>query len=175
MNLETLEPIDKDDNILTIIETPKGHRNKYKHHPEYETFEANGVMPAGAVFPYDFGFIPSTLGEDGDPLNVLVLMDEPTYFGCLVRVNLIGVIKAQQRSKDEDNRNDRLIAVHNRSHLFKDIDDIGHLPSQVLEEIAHFFVSYNRIKGVEFELLGNEGAKSARKLLDEAIQRKKQK
>ena len=79
-----------------VIETPKGHRTKYKYRGRRGRLHLSGVLPAGAVFPFDFGFIPATLGEDGDPLDVLVLMDEPAFPGCLVPARLIGVIEADQ-------------------------------------------------------------------------------
>jgi len=77
-----LEPIvdDDDDEIIkVVIETPKGSRNKYAFDPEERTFTLKKVLPAGMTFPYDFGFVPSTLAEDGDPVDVLVLMDEPEH------------------------------------------------------------------------------------------------
>ncbi len=79
-----------------IIDTPKGSRNKFAWDKNRTLFELSGVLPAGAIFPYDFGFIPGTLGEDGDALDVLVLMDEPAFCGCLVRSRLLGVIEAKQ-------------------------------------------------------------------------------
>src|ERR687894_835887 len=92
--LNRLPAFDPDSGTLNaVIETPKGHRNKYKFDEERGLFLLDGVLPAGAVFPFDFGFVPSTTGGDGDPLDVLVLMDEPAFTGCLVRVRLLGVIE----------------------------------------------------------------------------------
>jgi inorganic pyrophosphatase len=93
-----LEPYDPDDKDIlhVVIETPKGCRNKYAFDPEHEIFALKKVLPAGMAFPYDFGFIPSTEGEDGDPLDVLVLMDEPAFAGCLLKCRIIGVIKGEQ-------------------------------------------------------------------------------
>ena len=77
-----------------VIETPKGSSNKYKYDEELETLVLSVVMPEGMSFPYDFGLIPRTLGDDGDPLDVLLLMDEPVFSGCTVPSRLIGVIEA---------------------------------------------------------------------------------
>ena len=77
----------------SIIETPKGSRNKYAFDPDQRIFELKKVPPAGMAFPYDFGFVPSTVAEDGDPVDVLVLMDEPAFPGCLLRCRLIGIIE----------------------------------------------------------------------------------
>src|SRR5215208_1072043 len=103
------------DELNVIIETPRGSRNKFNYDGGLGLFKLGGVLPAGAVFPFDFGFIPSTLGGDGDPLDVLVLMDEPAFTGCLVPSNLLGVIEAEQTEDGKTTRNDRLIAVAAKS------------------------------------------------------------
>src|SRR4051795_3890858 len=95
-----------------VIETPKGSRNKYRFDEELGLFVLGGVLPEGMSFPYDFGYLPATLGEDGDPLDVLLLMDEPAFCGCIVPSRLIGVIEAKQAEKNhKPRRNDRLLAV----------------------------------------------------------------
>jgi inorganic pyrophosphatase len=82
--------------VLVVIETPKGSPNKFAFEPRFGTFVLKGVLPAGAVFPFDFGFVPSTRAEDGDPVDVLVLMDAPAFPGCVVPSRLVGVIEAEQ-------------------------------------------------------------------------------
>src|SRR5579871_1560530 len=84
-----------------IIETPKSRRNKFDYDPESGLFRLGGLLPEGMVFPFDFGFIPSTMAEDGDPLDVMVLLDEPAHVGCLLDVRIIGVIEAQQIEKGQ--------------------------------------------------------------------------
>ena len=93
-----LAPLDGDgqNTIQVVIETPKGSRNKYAFDPEQKIFELKKVLPAGMAFPYDFGFIPSTKAEDGDPADVLVLMDEPAFPGCLLKCRLVGIIEGEQ-------------------------------------------------------------------------------
>jgi inorganic pyrophosphatase len=88
---------EKDDELRIVIETPKGSRNKYDYDPECDCLELGTVLPEGMVFPCDFGFVPSTLGEDSDPLDVLILMDAPVVPGCIVRAKLLGVIEAMQK------------------------------------------------------------------------------
>ncbi|MDQ6860764.1 MAG: inorganic diphosphatase [Verrucomicrobiota bacterium] len=88
-------------------------------------FELSGVLPAGAVFPYDFGFIPQTRGGDGDPLDVLILMDEPAFTGCLVETRLLGVIEADQTENGETTRTDRLIAVAANSRTNEHLKTLG--------------------------------------------------
>ena len=99
--------------LRVVIETPKGSRNKYEYDPEYDCINSPPSCPEGMIFPYDFGFLPSSLGEDGDPLDVLVLMDTSVVPSYMLRARLIGVIEATQKDdKDEEPiRNDRLVAV----------------------------------------------------------------
>src|SRR5215210_6607135 len=112
---------EESDDLNVIIETPKGSRNKFDFDEELGLFKLGGVLPAGAVFPFDFGFVPATRGGDGDPLDVLVLMDEPAFVGCLVPARLIGVIEAEQTEEGKTTRNDRLIAVTTTSRNHRDI------------------------------------------------------
>ena len=161
-----LPPIDRESGDLNvIIDTPKGSRNKFSWESKLQLFELSGVLPAGAVFPYDFGFIPNTRGEDGDELDVLVLMDEPAFTGCLVRSRLLGVIEAEQTEKGKTNRNDRLIAVASNSRVDSDLKSISDMNPQLLDEIEHFFVSYNAAKGKKFKPLGRYGPERARRLV----------
>ncbi len=101
-----------------IIETPKGSRNKFDYDPDSGLFMLGGLLPEGMMFPYDFGFLPSTLGEDGDPLDILVLMDAPAHVGCLMEVRIIGIITAEQTEDGKTESNDRLlgVAVHSYNH-----------------------------------------------------------
>ena len=92
-----------------IIETPKGSRNKFDYDPETNLFALAGLLPEGMMFPFDFGFIPSTLGDDGDPLDIMVLMDAPANPGCLLDVRLIGVISAEQSEDRNTEKNERLL------------------------------------------------------------------
>ncbi|HEX8888795.1 MAG TPA: inorganic diphosphatase [Pyrinomonadaceae bacterium] len=165
---------DKELNVL--IETPKGSRNKFNYDEEHRLFKLGGVLPAGAVFPFDFGFIPSTLGGDGDPLDVLLLMDEPAFPGCLVAARLVAVIEALQTERDgETIRNDRLIAVASESRTHKTVRTLADLNDVLMDEVEHFFISYNQIKGKEFAPQGRHGPIKAAKLVEEGIRRFKRK
>lgn len=96
--LSAIAPYDaKTEDLRIVIETPKGSRNKYSYDPECDCLQLSTVLPEGMVFPYDFGFIPSTLGDDGDPLDILILMEAPVVPGCVVTVRLIGAIEAEQK------------------------------------------------------------------------------
>src|SRR5215204_2186106 len=166
LNLETFH----DEELNVVIETPKGSRNKYNYDENLGLFKLGGVLPSGASFPFDFGFVPSTLGGDGDPLDVLVLMDEPAFAGCLVRTRLVGVIEAEQTERDgETTRNDRLIGVAADARLHARVRTLEFLGPALLEEIEHFFVSYNQVKGKKFEPLGRFGPERARELVEEGM------
>src|SRR6201988_5536446 len=114
--LDPLVPQDKQ-LLRVVIETPKGSRNKFAFNPDEHTFELKKVLPAGMAFPYDFGFVPSTKGDDGDPIDVLVLMDEPAFPGCMLKCRPIGVIEGEQRKKKSGKeRNDRVVAIEQSNH-----------------------------------------------------------
>ncbi|HYF03326.1 MAG TPA: inorganic diphosphatase [Patescibacteria group bacterium] len=145
-----------------IIETPKDSRNKYTYDERLNLFKLKNVLPAGASFPYDFGFLPGTLGEDGDALDVLVLMDESAFAGCLVPARLIGVIEADQ-TEDGGKRvtNDRIIAVSANSPVHSHITSLRDVGKNLLLEIEHFFDSYNRLGGRAFKVTGRLGTTRA--------------
>ena len=167
-NLLHLDAFHDEGELNVVIETPKGSRNKYDYDGRLGLFKLGGVLPSGASFPFDFGFVPSTLGGDGDPLDVLVLMDEPAFTGCLVRARLVGVVEAEQTERDgETTRNDRLVGVAAESRLLARVRTLEHLGPDLLEEIEHFFVSYNQIKGKVFEPLGRFGPRRALEVVEE--------
>jgi inorganic pyrophosphatase len=167
-----LEAYDEEaDHYNVVIETPRGSRHKYTYREDLGLFALSGVLPAGAVFPFDFGFLPSTLGGDGDPLDVLVLLEDTAFTGCLVPSRLLGVIEAEQTERaGESVRNDRLIAVAAQSYNYEDVHDLEQLSGSLLKEIEHFFVSYNQIKGKKFTPLGRSGRARARQLVQKGIE-----
>jgi len=155
--------------VHVVIDTPKGSRNKFKYDEDLGLFRLSKLLPLGASFPHDFGFIPSTRAEDGDPLDVLVLTEEPLFCGCLVSVRLLGVIEAEQTEKDETVRNDRLIGVLETAHnppYARSLDELGEAR---LGEIEHFFISYNQAEGRQFKPLARRGPKAAEKLVKEGM------
>lgn len=135
------------DIVQVVIETPKGSRNKYAFDAQQKVFGLKRVLPAGMTFPYDFGFIPRTLAEDGDPVDVLVLMDEPAFPGCVLKCRLIGIIQGEQGDKKSKERNDRIVAVEKENHSFADIAHIDDLGKQFVRELEQFFVNYHELSG----------------------------
>ncbi|HEY4048587.1 MAG TPA: inorganic diphosphatase [Acidobacteriaceae bacterium] len=163
-----LKPLDKDGILQVIIETPKGSRNKFAFDPKQEIFILKSVLPTGMDFPYDFGFVPRTLAPDGDPLDVLLLMDEPAFPGCAVRARLIGVIEGEQIAGPKTIRNDRLVTIAEANHMYRNVTKLNDLPDQFLRELENFFVNYHRLEGKQYKLLGCKGIKAALRLIKEA-------
>src|SRR5665213_1890315 len=152
-----------------IIETPKDRRNKFDYDPASNLFKLGGLLPEGMMFPFDFGFIPSTLGGDGDPLDVMVLMDEPAHVGCLVDVRIIGVIEAKQIQDGESDTNDRLLAVAIHSYQHQSVSSLEDLNSSILEQLEQFFVSYNKLRGKKFKLVNQGGPKRATAIIKKGM------
>lgn len=158
------------DEVTVVVETPRGSRNKLGYDEAIGAFRLKFVLPEGMAFPYDFGFIPSTRAEDGDPLDVLVLLDHPAPTGCVLGARLIGVIEARQKARpDQDwTRNDRLLAVATHARTHRHIKTIADLRPGQADEIAAFFAQYSRLNGRVFEVLGTVGPEAARATLEHA-------
>jgi inorganic pyrophosphatase len=166
-----LSAIDKDDDevFTVVIETPRGCRNKYAFDPDQRVFSLKKVLPAGMAFPYDFGFLPSTEGGDGDPIDVLVLMDEPAFPGCVVRCRLIGVIQGEQTDGKDVERNDRILAVEIGTHSWDDVRHVDDLGKQFAKELAEFFVNYHELTGKAYRILGMKGPGAATKCIEKGM------
>jgi inorganic pyrophosphatase len=161
------KPFAKKGEVLkVVIETPKASRNKYAYDPDQRVFMLKNVLPAGMYFPYDFGFVPRTEADDGDPVDVMVLMDEPAFAGCVLECRVIGAILGEQEREDgRKERNDRVIAVETKSHLYAEMSDIDDLPSSLTNEVAEFFVNYHRLERSKFRVLSLVNAQQARALV----------
>jgi inorganic pyrophosphatase len=158
---------DKSDDLRVVIETPKGSRNKYDYEPDCDCMELSTVLPEGMIFPYDFGFIPSTLGQDGDPLDILILMEAPVVPGCIVRTRVIGGIEAKQKEKGGSwTKNDRLIAVATHAQTYQKAKTLSDLRPHLIEEIIEFFVDYNKLRNRKFKAGAVVGPRKARELIE---------
>lgn len=162
-NPTRLKPDNSDDKHLlrVVIETPKASRNKFSFNPKDRVFELKKVLPSGMSFPYDFGFVPSTLADDGDPIDVLVLMDEPAFPGCVLSCRPIGIIEGEQVDKKDRERNDRIVAVEKDAHSWEDVKTVSDLGTQFARELEEFFVNYHRLSGKRYRILGLKGPKEA--------------
>lgn len=157
--------------VFVVVDTPKGSRNKYKFDPELKAFKLGHILPPGACFPFDFGSIPQTAAEDGDPLDVLVLSDEPSFVGCVLDVKLIGVVEAEQTADGKTLRNDRLLGVPVTKVNAPAHRDIGDLSAELLSHIELFFASYNAAHGRSFKPLHRRGPQAAQALIAKASAR----
>jgi inorganic pyrophosphatase len=144
-----------------IIETPKGRRGKFSFDPETGLFLLKKLLPEGMSFPLDYGFVPSTLCEDGDPLDIMVLTDEPSPVGALVEVRLIGVLEAEEHEKGKVERNDRLLAIPLVSRLYSRIHAASELDADYVKNLAQFWVDKAKLEGKSFKLLAVKDAPAA--------------
>jgi inorganic pyrophosphatase len=159
-------PLEFDDGaIRAVIETPMGSFNKYDYDPTLDVFELKDVLPRGSEFPFDFGFFPSTLGEDGDPVDALVLSDRGLETGIVLQARLIGVIEFEDLKDGKTTRNDRLVVVPTCSVIYAKIKSLEDLPAALVEQIESFFELDAFFKGKKRRFLGRGDAKQADKLL----------
>ena len=145
--------------ITAVVETPKGSAQKYDYDGKNNWFKLKKVMPAGMVFPFDFGFIPKTKGEDGDPLDIIIISELKSFPGCVV---------AEQTEKNKTFRNDRFIAIAEPSQTFAHVQLINDLPKDTLKQLVDFFVNYNEAAGKTFKHLKSIDAEEANELITNA-------
>jgi inorganic pyrophosphatase len=152
-----------------IIETPRGRRNKFKYDTDSGLYTLSRVLPQGFIFPFEFGFIPSTAAEDGDPLDVIVLMDEPAHVGCILTIRLIGVIKLVETEEGKKTQNDRLMGVSVHTFEYDTVKTVSDLKETLVKQISDFLVLYNKDSDKQAEITGVDGPERATELLEKAI------
>ncbi len=153
--------------VHVVVETPKDSRHKYTWDEDLCLFRLKRTLPAGMVFPTDFGFIPGTRGGDGDPLDVLLFGDAPAAVGVVAEAVVIGMIECEQTraGTPEPFRNDRLLAVMTESMDFAAVRMPDHLGNERLMQLSAFFEQYHRLSGGSVKLLGVLGPDDARAAL----------
>jgi inorganic pyrophosphatase len=132
------EPQQSDQLIDVVVEIPRGSRNKYEYDPQQRVIRLDRRLFSATVYPADYGFVPDTLAEDGDPLDALVLTEDPTFPGCWVTARPVGLLWMT----DEKGPDAKVICVPDGDPRWEQAHDIGDLPSEVLQEIEHFFTVY---------------------------------
>lgn len=145
--------------INAVIEIPKGSRNKYEYDKDLEAFTLDRVLYSSVVYPIDYGFIPKTTYDDGDPMDIMVIIDEPTFSGCIIAVRPIGILKMI----DGGDKDYKILAVPAEDAKYKDMDDIRDIPSHVLDTIEEFFKTYKNLEGKVVEVHGWENSDVAKK------------
>jgi inorganic pyrophosphatase len=163
--------------VNAVIETSKHARAKLDYDPESGYYKLHDVLPEGLLFPFNFGFVPSTLAEDGDPLDILVITDAVLPSNCLLTVRLLGVIEAEEtpEGKRESNRNDRLVGTPSGDPATASLGSIEDLRPEFLDQIERFFKSYGEFKGKEWNTLGRNGPDRALELVEKGMQERRSK
>jgi inorganic pyrophosphatase len=167
-DLQKLPVRDKKGDVHVVVETPRGSAAKLEFDPELQAFTLSKSLILGLSYPYDWGFVPSTKGEDGDPIDVLVLHDAATSPGLVLKCKIIGVLEVIQKDGKQKIRNDRVIAVPRDSHREKSEEDARDLSKQIRQEIEKFFVATDELEAKELQFLGWKGPKTGEKLIDQA-------
>ena len=161
--------MNKSTTVTAMIECPKGSNQKFDYDLSEKRYRLSKFLPAEMVFPFDFGMIPGTKGEDGDPLDIIVISEGSTFPGCLVDCRVIGALQAEQTERNgETMRNDRFIATARKMKGVCQPKTIRGLSDDILDQIERFFVSYNAIEGKKFKMLRLSDETVARKLIEKA-------
>jgi inorganic pyrophosphatase len=153
--------------LHAFVEIPRGSRNKYELDKETGVLKLDRLLYSAVHYPGDYGFIPRTLGDDTDPLDILVMTTEPTFSGCLIPVRPVGVFLMS----DEKGGDEKILAVPLADPLKREIADLTDLPSHFLDEVRHFFTVYKDLEGVRVKTGGWEGRASAMRIVMECVAR----
>jgi inorganic pyrophosphatase len=153
--------------VTAVIEIPSGSRNKYELDKVTGLLKLDRVLYSAVQYPGDYGFIPGTLAEDGDPLDVLVLINEPTFPGCLITVRPVGVL----HMKDRGDPDEKILAVPSEDPYHQEYFDIADLPQHYLKEVEHFFSVYKDLEGKRVEMLGWDKSVAAMSTITDCIAR----
>jgi inorganic pyrophosphatase len=143
--------------VNMIVEIPKGRRSKFEIDKSTGLIKLDRYLYSSSVYPGDYGFIPQTLAEDGDPLDILVMVNEPTFSGCLIETRVVGLFRMRDRGQNDF----KVLGVPNADPLFKQITDLPSVPAHFLREVEHFFATYKQLEGVEIEPIGWSGPDDA--------------
>jgi len=167
-NFIKLPPFSDDGDVRVVIETPRGSRAKFNYDPELQTFTLSKSLLVGLTYPHDWGFVPSTKADDGDPLDIMVIHDAATVPGLVLTCRLLGLLQIKQKSRNKKERNDRLFAVPRRSHAERGLRDVTDLSKPIQEELEKFFIATDELEDKELKIIGWKGPKVALKAVKDA-------
>lgn len=156
--------------VYCIVEIPKGSRNKYEYSKKAGIIKLDRVLYSPMHYPSDYGLIPQTYAEDGDPLDIMVMVNEPTFAGCVIEARPIAIFNMIDRGDSDE----KILAVPSTDPIFDDYHDITDVPKHFLNEIAHFFQTYKQLQNIQVTPKGWEGADAAKNAVLRAIQRYKE-
>lgn len=166
-NQDNQENLDKLDTIEVLIEIPKGSRNKYEYDKDRKTIVFDRMLFSAVHYPSDYGFIPHTLALDGDPLDALVLVTEPTFPGCIIEAHPIGVFKMW----DEKGPDQKILSVPVKDPLWNHISELKDAPPHLLREIEHFFSIYKDLEEKKTGVHGWDEREAAKRIIRESNER----
>ena len=158
------EEVVRPDTVLVTVEIPTGCRNKYEYDEDLGLFRLDRMLFSSVVYPTEYGFVRDTLGEDGDPLDAMVLVVEPTFTGCVILARPVGLFKMV----DEKGLDHKVLCVPVSDPLWSAVDDLDHVPPHLLKEIEHFFSIYKDLEEKEVTVGGWEDAAAARSVITAA-------
>ncbi len=153
--------------VNAVIEIPRGDKNKYEYDKQLNVFRLDRNLYSPVHYPGDYGFIPSTLSRDGDPLDVLVLVDAPSFTGCLMTVRPIGMLEMIDQGKEDE----KILAVGTNNPIFENIEDYDQLYPHLLLEIEHFFTVYKELEAKSTKILGWQNSERARAVVKDSHDR----
>ena len=165
MDLSRIPAQPKPGIVNVLIEIPAGSKNKYEFDKDMQAFALDRVLFASVQYPFDYGFIPNTLADDGDPLDGMVIMDQPTFPGCVIAARPIGMLEMI----DGGDRDEKLLCVPAEDPRYTDVKSLGDIAPHRLEEIAEFFRTYKNLEKKVTEIQGWQDADKVAALVDECI------
>ena len=166
MDIGRIPARDGEGAVHVFVEIPKGGHNKYEIDEELGVIRFDRALHSAVYYPAEYGFVPGTAGEDGEHLDALVLMDEPTFAGCLVSTRLLGTLTIEGSDGRQEHK---LLAVPVREPRFDEYSDIADVPQHVLREIEHFFDTFKELEGSTITSRGWAGSEEAAHVLDAAV------
>src|ERR1700750_1337394 len=167
-SLTNLPPFTEDGDVHVSVETPRGSRAKFAYDPKLEPFTLRKSLLTGLTYPHDWGFVPSTKADDGDPLDIMVIHDAATFPGLVVVCRVIGVLQIEQKSKSKAERNDRLFAVPRRSHSERALKNVSDLTKPIRDELEKFFIATDELEDKKLSIIGWKGPKAALQTIKDA-------
>jgi len=166
MDLSRIPPQPKAGILNVLIEIPAGSKNKYEFDKDLNAFALDRVLYSSVQYPYDYGFIPNTLADDGDPLDGMVIMDQPTFPGCIIPARPIGMLIMI----DGGDRDEKILCVPAKDPRYNDVKALTDIAPHRLEEIAEFFRSYKNLEKKVTEIRGWEGIEEVQALVTKSIE-----
>ena len=164
-NFLNLPPVTEEGDVHVVVETPRGSRVKFAYDPKLESFILSKSLLTGLTYPHDWGFVPSTKADDGDPVDIMVIHDAATFPGIVLTCRIIGILQIKQKSKRKTERNDRLFAVPRRSHSEQGLRDVRGLSTPIQQELEKFFIATDELEDKKLEIMGWKGPKIAMKAI----------